>query len=123
VVLRYRNGSVSKGTTGDFFPNKNEFHVTDHDNKVIRVMMEELKAVFFVKDYIGNKKRRDVYEDQMPGAGRKVQVTFYDDERIIGFCQVYSSDRQGFFLVPADRSGNNERMYVITSAAKDVKFL
>ncbi len=35
----------------------------------------------------------------------------------------YSPDRQGFFLIPADLKGNNERVFVVKSATAKMEFL
>ena len=123
VVLSFKDGTVLKGLTSDFFPNKNDFHITSENDEIITVIMEDLKAVFFVKDYAGDKSRKDVYEDDIPGGGRKIYIKFKDNEEITAFCQGYSSSRPGFFVVPADKKGNNERIYIISSATAEVKFL
>jgi hypothetical protein len=84
--------------------------------------MDELKAIFFVKDYTGDKARKDNYSDEIAGAGRKIEVKFSDGEIMLGYCQGYSSMRQGFFIVPADKNSNNDRIYIVNSATEEVKF-
>jgi len=123
VVLTFKDGKVLKGLTSNFFPNKASFHLSCEDGKTTEVHREDLKAIFFVKDYSGNKARNDKYEDHIPGAGRKIRVKFKDDEIITGFCHGYSSSRPGFFIMPADKNGNNERIFIVTSATATVKFL
>jgi hypothetical protein len=89
--------------------------------------MEELKAVFFVKDFLGNKLHKDINKisrsNIQAGAGRMIKVTFSDDEMIVGYSTGYSPNRQGFFIIPADKEGNNEKIYVITSAAKKIEWI
>ena len=139
VVVRYKNGEVKKGSTGDFFPNKVMFHLKPltgeplyvnieelkmvHFVKDLEINIEELKAVFLVKSFEGNKDRKDKYTDEMPGGGRKVQVEFSDGEILIGYTQGYSPTRNGFFVVPADIKNNNDRIYVIVSATEKITFL
>lgn len=123
VVARFKDGSTRKGTTNDFFPNKAMFHLKSSTGEILEIQTEELKAVFFVKSFQGDKDRRDDYSDAIPGGGRKVQVTFFDDEILIGYSQAYSPNRSGFFITPADLKNNNDRIYIITSAAKKVTFL
>jgi hypothetical protein len=124
VVLRFKDGTILKGNTSDFFPNKPNFHLNHHmDGKIEQINVEELKAVFFVKDFEGNKDHQKKYDDAIHGAGRKIVVDFSDGESIIGYALGYSSDRQGFFITPADLSGNNERIFVLTSATENIKFL
>ena len=133
VVARFKSGSIIKGNTNDFSPLKRHFHLELIEGQKIDIQMDQLKALeidlaglkaaFFVKDFQGNKTYNEEYGDIVVGAGRKVQVTFEDGEVIIGFALSYSPDRIGFFLVPADKKSNNERIYVITSSTRKVEFL
>lgn len=123
VVVRFKDGTIKKGSTNDFFPNKAIFHLKSATGEVLDIHTEDLKSVFFVKNYQGDKERRDDYSDAIPGGGRKIQVTFFDDEILIGYSQGYSPNRSGFFITPADLKNNNDRIYVITSATKKVTVL
>ena len=123
VVLKFKDDKLLKGHTKNFFANKITFHLSSEDGQITEVNREDLKAIFFVKDYSVNKDHKDSYDDNIHGAGRKIQVKFKDNEVITGFCQGYSSDRPGFFIVPADKDGNNERIFIVTSATSTVKFL
>jgi len=123
VVARFKDGSLKKGTTGDFFPNKKEFHLTLLNNEIVSINVEDLKALFFVKDFEGNKDHTEEYTDVVPGGGRKVRIEFNDGETVIGFSQGYSPNRPGFFVIPADTKSNNERFYVVASATKKVSFI
>ena len=82
-----------------------------------------MKAIFFVKDSDGDESREDKYDDDITGGGRKIKVEFSDGEVVIGYTLSYSPDRHGFFMTPADLKGNNERIFVIKSATKNVKFV
>ena len=123
VVVRFKDGTLIKGNTNDFFPNKTRFHINRLDGKIEEIELEDLKAVFFVKDFLGNQDYQKKYEDTIPGAGRKILVEFTDAESITGYALGYSPDRPGFFITPADLASNNERIFVIKSATKNVKFL
>lgn len=123
VIVRYKDGALKKGNTSDFFPNKASFHLTPLEGKIEEINVENLKAVFFVKDFKGNKGYQKKYEDTIQGAGRKVVVNFSDGESITGFALGYSPDRQGFFMTPADLNSNNERIFVVKSATQAIKFL
>ena len=123
VVIRYKDGLILKGNTSDFFPNKDRFHLTHLDGKIEEVEVESLKAVFFVKDFEGDKDHHKNYDDTIHGAGRKIQVDFIDGESIVGYALGYSPGRQGFFVTPGDLGGNNERIFVVTSATKHIQFI
>jgi hypothetical protein len=123
VVVKFKDKRIMKGKTSDFFPNKKQFHLIDKTGETLDIEVEDLKAIFFVKDYEGNKDRRKVYQDELTGTGRKMQVDFSDGESIIGFTLGYSPERQGFYLTPADAEGNNIRIFVVKSATNNVAFI
>ncbi|WAC07314.1 MAG: hypothetical protein OS130_13955 [Thermodesulfobacteriota bacterium] len=123
IVVHFKNETIMKGTTSDFFPNKTQFHLIDVEGKTEAIDVDQLKAIFFVKDLVGNKSRPDHYDISTTGAGRKIRVEFYDNEVIIGQTLGYSPDRQGFFMTPADPQSNNGRIFVVKTAAKNIKLL
>jgi hypothetical protein len=125
VVAGYRDGRRVKGQTHDFLPNREAFHVQTAEGDVIEVRVRDLKSVFFVRDLVGQSERQTVNEFDAKGAppGRRIRVVFFDNEELVGTTQGYSAERPGFFVVPADRESNNERIYVVTAATSDVHFL
>ena len=123
VVVKFKDKKMLKGTTSDFFPNKNQFHLNQANGDVLDVRVEDLKAIFFVKDFEGNKDRKKTYTDEVAGAGRKMRVDFSDGESVVGFTLGYSPDRQGFYFTPADAKGNNIRIFIVKSATDKVAFL
>jgi len=122
IIVRFKDGMIMKGNTSDFFPNKVRFHLNRRDGKAEEIDIENLKAVFFVKDFEGNKDYQKKYEDSIHGAGRKIEIEFTDGESITGYALGYSPDRHGFFMTPADLSSNNERIFVVKSATTHIKF-
>lgn len=129
IVVRYQDGRVLKGFSTDFSSNRNVFHVIPGDatesQQRIPVLQSELKAVFFVKDFQGNSSYNEVKEfnSSRTGTGRKVRVHFKDGEILIGTTQFYDFNRQGFFLISADPSSNNDGCFVIIAATKEIIFL
>jgi small nuclear ribonucleoprotein (snRNP)-like protein len=123
VVVRLKDGTVVKGKTNDFFPNKPQFHLTTVEGFIDEYHLDELKALFFVKDYDGDSSYSYSYSDVITGGGRKVKVSFVDGEEMVGYTQGYSQNRPGFFITPADLGGNNEKVFVMVSATTEVQFL
>ncbi len=125
VVVRYKSGRTLKGYTHDFKPLVDAFHLVDQTGNTHTVKCQDLKAVFFVKTFAGNSKYEEKkHFTQVNCAalkGLKVKLTFLDGEMIRGFSLGYGRDRVGFYLIPIDPSSNNDRIYVVTSALKDVK--
>jgi hypothetical protein len=126
VVVHSLTGKLLKGTTQDFFPNRPTFHVIPADGgAAMEVRVKQLKAVFFVKDFVGNRARRDVRgfisAPSETAQGKKLAVRFKDGELLCGYSLSYSPERDGFFMFPADGGSNNMRVFVVTSATAEVK--
>ncbi len=129
VVARFADGRMVKGTTADFFPAKDLFHVSvataPAGSKPMEIHTKDLKALFFVKDFAGDRKHveRNAFDPSHPPAGRRIRVVFKDGEVLVGTTTGYQPGRPGFFVVPADASSNIERCYVVAGATKEVNFL
>ena len=128
VVARYSDGRIAKGFTHDFFPNRNCFHLyqsTKGPGGAVEVVMKELKAVFHVRDFKGNPfyEERKVYWKGEKPSGRKVEVTFSDGEVLVGSTLGHDPERQGFFFFPADPRSNNTRVFAVSSAVKQVRYV
>jgi hypothetical protein len=128
VVVRYSDGRVIKGSTQDFFPNRDRFHLFPADKpsgEAIEVFMKELKAIFVVRDFIGeplHNERKRYIRGEKP-SGRKVEVIFVDCEVLVGSTLGYDTRRQGFFVFPADSQSNNIRVFVVSFAVKKVRYI
>jgi len=124
IVIRYANGNIRKGTTEDFFPNKDMFHMSDKDNGGYHeIKIKDLKAVFFVKTFEGNPKYCEKFDIERVGLGKKIIVHFKDNEKMVGYTLGYSPTRAGFILFPADPDSNNEKIFVITVATNKIHFI
>ena len=124
IVLHYCDRRVVKGSTGDFFPDKQWFHFTDNDTvETSRVDITKLKGIFFVKDYGGNSKYQERYDGDRKGLGKRVKVTFNDGEAIIGYTPGFSPQKPGFFLFPSDANSNTEKIFVIIAATEEITFV
>ena len=122
IIARYIDGSLIKGTTLDFFPTKDKFHITESTGDVHEVNVSALKAVFFVKDYEGDPdytEKKGFFAIQ--SQGKKVMVEFFDGEVLFGYTLSYSSRGLGFFMFPGDPECNNNKVFIVHSSAKRVK--
>jgi hypothetical protein len=127
VVARFRDGKIMKGYTQDFFPNKDVFHIsgTERGKDLTEVLVPDLKALFFVKSFEGNKEHRkhdhpDVLEKLSKTAGVKLKITFADGEQMLVLTQGYDPGRKGFFIFSADAESNWERAFVLKQAIREV---
>ena len=90
VVVRYKDGKLLKGFTHDFLPMKDSFHLTSEDaiskGTIHEIQIAELKAIFFVKSFGGNKfyheKKKFEEVDDSKLRGIKIKVEFLDGEVI-----------------------------------------
>ena len=127
IVARYLDGKMIKGFTQDFSPNKPGFHIfsLDAPNESVEILLKELKAVFFVRDFAGRPEydeRKHFTPEERP-SGRIVEVTFVDGEVMVGSTVAYDPKRPGFFIFPADPQGNNARVFALSKAVRTVRYL
>ncbi len=129
IVVRFMNGSTLKGFTQNFFPNKPVFHITPTDGEGVKgpieVSLDQLKAIFFVRDFSGDKtfqEKKQLPEGEKP-QGRLIEVTCKDGEVIVGTTTGYDPKRPGFFLFPVDKKSNNSKAYIVSSAVSRARFL
>ncbi|MCX7994937.1 MAG: hypothetical protein N3A65_04080 [candidate division WOR-3 bacterium] len=131
VVVHYLDHRIERGYTTDFKPDKPIFHLVVKEGdkeRSIPVKIASLKAVFFVKELMGKSRTRPVkrktFEDikDKTLVGRKVKVEFTDGEIIYGLTMGYSPQRQGFFFTPIDPESNNERIFAVLNAVKEITF-
>lgn len=126
VVVHTNKHQLLKGTTNDFLPTKDRFHLVLADAapgaKPLEILIADLKAVFFVKDLKGTPDhvKKNTFDPNVPVQGRKIRVVFQDGEILLGTTQGYQAGRPGFFMVPVDPKSNNERCFVISAATKEV---
>ena len=129
IVIRYADGRLIKGYTNDFFPNKPVFRVRPADAEIrdrgVEVSVMELKAVFFVKDFVGNSayNEKQHFAEGQRSTGRRVEVTFVDGEVLVGSTLGYDPNRLGFFVIPADQGSNNSRIFVVSANVSKFRYL
>jgi Family of unknown function (DUF6982) len=127
IVAHFQDGHVMKGFTADFLPAKSQFHMTAEQPSAAvaptEVRVPELKALFFVKNFEGDPKHQRSNDPSQGGAGRRLRVVFKDGEVMVGTTQGYDRSRPGFFVIPVDAAGNNERCFVVAGATQEVAFL
>jgi len=126
IVVRFLDGRVLRGQTHDLSPDRPTFHFhTEKGQPIMQLNMKDIKALFFVKDFAGDKDYHE-RKDFVPGdlaQGKKVEITFIDGETMQGSTPGYDPKRLGFFLIPTDPQGNNMRIFVVSAAVKEFRFL
>jgi hypothetical protein len=125
VVAHMKDGKIHKGLTRQFEESAGSFYLlpAEGGGVPVRVPLDDLKALFWVRDFVGNSDfvaRRDF--EQVSRTGRKVVVTFRDGEQMWGTVSEPSDEGVGFLLYPADRNDNNLKVFVVRSAIEELRF-
>jgi len=124
VIARFIDGRIVRGYTNDFNASKPHLHLTEDAASGTRfVPIAQLKALFFVREFVGDAARVERKEFDGKTHGRKVEVTFSDGEVLLGTTLGFSSPEQPFFVQPADAASNNLRVFVAPAATRKVRFL
>ena len=115
VVLRYRDGHTLRCVlTKDFMPADQLVEAATAEGDNVRVKVEDLKAVFFLKDPLRRDAEMHAGEAEGRGRGGAVAtVAFFDGEVIKGRMSSYTVADSGFFLYPTSVESNNERVFVV----------
>jgi hypothetical protein len=129
VVVHFKGGKLLKGYTSDFRPEKSGFSVVSEQRAdrgtTYQIKFDQLKAVFFVKTLGGNifyrEKKRFGEASMSHLNGLSIELHFNDGETIRGATFDYAVGKKGFFVTPVDPESNNERIYVIASAVREIK--
>ena len=133
IVVHYLDGTIQRGYTTDFQAQKEVFHLVvkkDKQENSILVNTDNVKAVFFVKALRGMNQNgheaQMTFEDEefkdKNLVGKKVKIEFIDGEVLYGLTLGYSAQRKGFFFTPIDQETNNERIFAVLHAVKDITF-
>jgi len=114
-----------RGYTKDFDPSRAHLHVLSdlRDGKSTIILLSDLKALFFVRDFAGDPIRLDdKFFSQTPN-GDRIEVTFLDNEVMLGSTQSYGDEGRGFFLQPTDPRSNNLSVFVTAAGVQNMRFL
>ena len=131
AVVKHQNGEIIKGWVEDFKPNQDSFIlfplIEYSEEERMEIKFSFLKAVFFVKDFIGDKNYKKVrtfnVDIKITPNQRKLIVNFLDGEHLYGMSHSYGRYKVGFFVYPIDPNDNSERIFVIHSAAESIRLM
>ncbi|HET6961138.1 MAG TPA: hypothetical protein VFJ27_01510 [Terriglobia bacterium] len=131
VIVRKVNGEIVKGYVEESLDpvsgKENSITIASLTEELIRLPMTDIKALFFVRKFSGNKEYSEVkfFESQPRIDGLWVRVYFFDNEAIEGIVanSMNFLIEEGFYLKPPDPNSNNRLMYIVKSALKDFTVL
>jgi hypothetical protein len=123
-VARYLDGRIVRGRSLDVSPEKPICHILTAEQGMVEVRLAELKALFFVRDLVGNpayqeRQTVDPADPRTRGA-RRLEIRFLDGERLVALAPTYQDGRPFFYVSPADPGSNNVRILVNRAAVAAV---
>lgn len=126
-MAAFLDGRRLKGYIYNFSAQKERFRLfpeeSSRQTQGMDIEMKDLKALFFVKDFVGDREYRESATRELPKQGRKTEVTFSDGETLIGTTDAYNPKKLGFFVIPADLKCNNLRVFVLLKNARQIRWL
>jgi hypothetical protein len=121
IVARSRTGERFKGylLDGRSLP-RGVLRMRSVEGGDLPLDLEQLKGVFFVRDYEGDKEylENKILTSDPERKGLRVRIRFEDNESMEGVVEnsVELLQAAGFFFWPADPKANNELIFVVKSA-------
>jgi hypothetical protein len=126
VVVRLRDGNALPGFSRSEFVGE-EVTLIDRQGKEQLFSADELKAVFFVKEFNGDPQYDELrfLERDAPPQWLWVHIKFYDGELIEGRVKNGKDLLQspGFFLWFSDETANSQFAYVFKSAVEEFEIV
>ncbi len=127
VVVAFLDGRRVRGYVYNFSAVRDAFSVFPQENSrkqdAVEIKMNDLKAIFFVKDFAGNREYQDDAFPDLLKRGRKIEAAFSDGETLVGATEAYHPQKSGFFMFLADPKSNNTRVFVVNKNLRHIKFL
>ncbi len=125
VVAHFIDHAIVKGTSMDVDPGKPRCHVRTEDRQTVEIDLDQLKALYFVKDFAGSPDRDEGNQpqdgDMRLRGSHQVKMTFQDGEELSGLMNRYPPNRPFFFVLPMDPSSNNLRILVNRDAIVEMQ--
>jgi uncharacterized protein DUF6982 len=121
VVIRKLDNSVIKGYADSAsYLGPQGVEILDSEGRLVKVPLCDLKGIFFVRDFVGNRQRneRKVFQSRPRSRGLWVRMTFTDKEVLEGIIpnDLLELEAQGFLVTPPDVHSNNLKIYVPRTA-------
>lgn len=127
AVVAFLDGRRLKGYVFNFSAVKESFRLFPDEMAQQKsgtdVLIKDLKAVFFVKDFTGDPSYNESLAADPTQHGRRVEIVFRDGEKVFGTTDAYNAQKLGFFVFPFDPRSNNTRVFVVNKNAHQVKML
>jgi hypothetical protein len=128
VVIRKLDHSLLKGFVDPAsFLRPKAIEVLDREGRLLTVPLDEIKGVFFVREFEGNPRRpeRKIFRGRPRIPGLWVRMTFRDHEVLEGVLpnNLLELNSLGFLATPPDLRSNNLKAFVPRTALNRIDVL
>ncbi len=128
VVIRRLDKGIIKGYVDpNAFLRAGSVEVMDLEGRLAKVGLEEIKGIYFVRDFDGSPERseRKTFLSRPKLSGLWIRMTFKDSEVLDGLISqnLLEHDPEGYLVTPPDVYSNNLKVYVPRSALGAVEVL
>lgn len=128
VVVRKLNREVVKGfVIPASYLGPQDAELMDLDGHRLVVPLQEVKGIYFVRDFEGNNERieRKTFLSRPKLSGLWIRMTFKDAEVLDGLLSenLLELDPQGYLVTPPDVFSNNLKIFVPRTALRSLEVL
>lgn len=128
VVVRNLNKALLKGFVDPATYLRPEgIEILDQEGHLVKVPLEEIKGVFFVREFEGNPEHpeRKVFRSRPRLAGLWVRMTFRDQEVLEALVpnDLLAINPLGFLVTPPDAYSNNLKAFIPRTALQGMEVL
>ena len=127
VVRRLDHGLIKGFVDSTSYLRPDGIHMLDREGRAVVVPLDEIKGVFFVREFDGNPQRaeRKLFQSRPRLAGLWVRITFKDKEVLEGLlpANLLEFNPEGFLVTPADLYSNNLKIFVPRTALSEINVL
>ncbi len=88
AILRFIDGKMLKGYIKNFTLADEHIFIEDDSSETQKIRLKELKAIFYVRDFLGDRKHREkkAFSGARP-SGKRLFIRFKDGEQMMGFLE------------------------------------
>jgi hypothetical protein len=127
VVIRKLDKGLIKGFLDPARYLEREIEVLDREGRLTHLPLDEIKGIFFVRDFEGNPQRaeRKIFQSRPRLAGLWVRMTFKDTEVLEAILpnNLLEIDPLGYLVRPPDVYSNNLKIFIPRTALTGLEVL
>jgi hypothetical protein len=126
VIVRKLDRDSVSGYVGPHYLHENKVELLNAAGKLVLIPLEEIKAVYFVRDLESSEEVvRKSFPSRPRAEGLWVRIAFKDQEVLEGLMgnELSQFVPEGFLIAPPDTRGNTQRIFVPRSSLQSFTIL